>query len=138
MFEDGSYAEDELISVVNNFIESNNLKEANDFVSYLLTRLEHDGYTLRNLWNPLIVLNREAEALKIADEFADSDKVEAYFAMAKAHLQQKNSQKALDLIEKISTTVEKSEERTDKSEISLFLRQTRKGRAGTWFCANGT
>ena len=120
MIEKSSYGENSLISVVNNLIENKKLKEVNDFASYLLTRFEHDSYTLKNLWNPLIVLKRENEVVRIIDQFDDSDKIEAYFAMAEVYLKLKNPQNALKLIERISPLVEKAGSSQDEAEISLF------------------
>jgi hypothetical protein len=120
MFENGSYADDGLIPIVNILIENNKLKEANDFASYLITRFNNDSYRLKRLWNSLIILKREPEAVKIADQFDNSDKIEAFFAMAEAYLNQKNLQKSLELIEKILPLVEKSKYSRDKAQISLF------------------
>lgn len=120
LFKDGGYSEDELILVVQNLIKNNKVKEANDFVSYLLKRLENDSYKLKHLWDFLIILNRGDEAKKIADGFDDSDKVDAYFLITESYLKHKNPQKALELIEHISPIVEKSKYGEDKAVIGLY------------------
>jgi hypothetical protein len=120
MFKDGGYAEDNLISVVNTLIKNKKIKEASDFATYLLKRFDYESYELKNLWNPLVVLNRGDEAVSIADRFDDDDKVEAYFAVADSYLKQNKSKQALEIVDKISPTVEKSVYDKDLARISLF------------------
>ena len=120
MFEDGGYAEDDLISLINTLIQNEKLKEASDFASYLLKRFDNDEYRLEKIWQPLVELNRGTEAVAIAGRFDDSDKVDAYFEITKAYLKQKNFEKGLELIEAISPIVENSPYDKDKALLALF------------------
>jgi hypothetical protein len=120
MFIDGGYADDNLILVINTFIENKRTKEASDFASYLLQRFENDAYKLRHLWKSLVNLNRTEEAINIANNFGDSDKVDAYFAISKALIEKKESAKVLEILDKISPIVEKSEYDKDKAQLSLL------------------
>lgn len=120
MFVDGGYAEEDLIAVVKIFIESKKTKEASEFASLLLKRFENDGYRLKNLWEPLVTLNRTEEALNIADQYNDDDKVDAYFLISEALLKIKKNAKVVEILNKISPIVEKSKYDKDKAKLALF------------------
>lgn len=121
MFVGGGYAEEDLIAVVKAFIENIKTKEASEFASYLLKRFENESYRLKNLWEPLINLNRTDEALNIANQYDDDDKVDAYFLIAQALLKRNQNTKILEILNKISPIVEKSSYDTDKAALALLF-----------------
>ncbi len=120
MFEEGGNAEDDLITVVDTLIRNKKSKEASTFASYLLKRFDNEEYRLEKLWHLLIVLDRDVEAIAIADQLKDTEKVDAYFSIIRAYLEQKNLGKAMNLIQVISRIVEKLPYDKDKAQMALL------------------
>lgn len=116
----GSYVDNDLITVAEDLIKAGKLAEASRYVSYLVKRSEDDSDNLEKLFEYLIRLERDDEALKIAAQFRESEKVDGAFEIARVYLELEKREKALTVIENISKTVEKSEYDRDKARLALF------------------
>jgi len=76
---------------------------------------------LQLTFDPLVRLKREDEAVRILNNFDDSDKVNGTFKLANIYLEHGQSQKALGVLLDISELVDRSKYGEDKANLGLYF-----------------
>ena len=120
MVKKGSYVDENFVALTNDLIARGKVNEASKLVSFLITRAGEDEDILQKFFKPLILLERDADVMKILDKFSDSDKIDGAFELARIYLELGQTVKALDVIVSIRNLVENSKYDEDKADLGLY------------------
>jgi hypothetical protein len=120
MAKSGSYADTNFVTVVNELISHGREKEALQFVSFLERRFTGETDKLQMLFGSLVRLKKDADALRILQEFDESDKIDGSFALTKAYLDSGHKEKASPILADVSELVGRSKYGEDKANLAYY------------------
>lgn len=118
--EPGSYIDNEFISLAEQMIKDGREKEAFAFVSYLLKRFEgDDGYYLKSLVGPMILLKRDEELRTLIEKLDESEQMELWLNASESYRKTGKPERALAVLEKTVKAAMTSKYPNDRAELAF-------------------
>lgn len=119
MVKNGSYVETEFVGIVQQLIDRGKIDQASTLITHLLERFAGDGYRLKKLVHPMIILERDSELLTLIEGLGDSKRIDLWFMASDAFREIGKPDKALEVLEKMVNSAMASEYDRDRSKLAL-------------------